>query len=81
MNDNHTHNLSEERLEELRKLYKDVFKDDLYSVKPCGRGPCKKLIIAMKNAFPSDDFGNASTGWMQVDNIRSYSAEIFGTEK
>jgi len=53
------------------KLYTEIF-DKNGEIKPCGRDKCKKLIMLLSEAEPSIDFGNAETGFMNVDNIRNY---------
>ena len=55
----------------LKELYDKVF-DSNGGIKPCGRDNCKKLIEACRIEFPEVDFGNPSTGYMNVENIKKY---------
>lgn len=51
------------------KLYDDVF-DEEGKVKAVGREHTKALIKACEQYSQEIDFGNKSTGFMNVDNIK-----------
>lgn len=54
---------------DLLKLYDDVF-DEEGKVKAVGREHTKALIEACEQYSKEIDFGNKSTGFMNVDNIK-----------
>lgn len=64
-------------MNDLRRLYLDVFEDDLVTVKLCGRETCKKLIRAMSEYYPGIHFGSSEDGWMDIDNVREYGRKLF----
>lgn len=57
-------------IEEFKEQYNKVFNTD-GTVKLCGREETKKLIELAKELKPDIDFGNESTGFLNVDNIKS----------
>lgn len=63
----------------LEILYNAVF-DTTNKVRSCGREACIELIKCCKEAEPSTDFGNAETGFMQVDNIKTYYDRVMWVE-
>lgn len=60
-------------MSELTKLYDKVFDAD-GNVKLCGRQACAKLIQALQ-PYSSENLGDATTGIMNVENIKkAYAA-------
>lgn len=55
----------------LNDLYDLVF-DGNGSVRACGREACMALIERMSSDFKGVDFGDASTGRMNIQNIKDY---------
>lgn len=60
--------------DEFIKIYKKVFSSD-GSVKSCGREECKKLIRASRLIDNSKTYGDETTGFMDVSEIK----ELFNT--
>lgn len=56
--------------EEVRSLYNECLNGN--AVKNCSRDKCIDLIMAMEELYPKVNFGNSSTGFMNVDNIIKY---------
>lgn len=58
------------------QLYDAVF-DAHGNIKVCGRQTCQELIIACQQASQEPrDFGNATTGMMNVNNIKEFIGSI-----
>lgn len=53
---------------EFINAFKKCFNENLEQ-KACGREYTKKLIAAAQAVFPGTDYGNCSTGFMNVKNI------------
>ena len=53
----------------LRDLFNNCFAGD-FRVKPCGREACINLIEAMQRSL-CGAYGNAETGFMDIDAIRT----------
>ena len=64
-------------MDDLKRLYLDVFEDDLVTIKPCGRNACRRLIVSLKETYPDIDFGDSEGGWMKVDVVREYGKKLF----
>lgn len=56
-------------MSELTRLYNAVF-DENGNVKACGRQSCIRLIKYMQN-YTVDNLGDQTTGFMNVDAIKS----------
>jgi hypothetical protein len=61
-------------MSELTKLYDEVF-DAEGNVMLCGRQACAKLIQALQ-LYSSESLGDATTGIMNVENIKRTYAEV-----
>lgn len=55
--------------DELTKAYKEVFSAD-GSILNCGRYKCIELINICSQIEPNKDYGDISTGFMNVANIK-----------
>lgn len=64
-------------MDDLKKLYLDVFEDDLMTVKLCGRDACKRLIVALNEVYPDVDFGSIDSGLLNVPVVQKYGDKIF----
>ena len=62
------------------EAYREVFTED-GQVRACGRDACKRLIKLLTDMFPGFYFGNAETGFMDVENIRTAHHNILLSEK
>lgn len=51
---------------------KAIIFDKDWNVLSCGRENCKELIMLLEEAYPDVDFGNAETGFMNIENIKLY---------
>lgn len=63
------------KIEKFKKLYDEVF-DELNCVKPCGRQVTCDLITICSEIRPETNFGNASTGFMDLGNIIALYHEL-----
>ena len=61
-------------MSEITKLYDKVFDTD-GNVKLCGRQACAKLIQALQ-PYSSENLGDATTGMMNVENIKKAYAAV-----
>lgn len=57
--------------------YDRVF-DEEGNVKNCGRGACIDLILSAFILDPSQSYGDSSTGYMNVENIKNLRNSILG---
>lgn len=53
----------------IMEQYNKVFDAD-GNVKTCTREQCIKLIEMLEEKFPSEDFGNDKTGFMDTERIK-----------
>lgn len=56
-----------------------VFRED-FSVKNCGRDVCRDLIDHLSKLYPNIDFGNSSTGFLNIENIKKVVMEDLSTK-
>lgn len=56
-------------------LYNEVFDTD-GNIKNCGRAKTKELIEEAESIKAGVDFGNPTTGFMNVDNIKKLYKEL-----
>lgn len=61
-------------MSEFLKAYEEVF-DTAGNVKPCGREKCKRLIILADKLETGVSHGDACTGIMDINSIKSLYAE------
>lgn len=57
------------------KQFNEVFNSD-YTVKPCGRNDCVKLIQLANQLKPGRVYGNPNTGFMHTDNLIALYNEL-----
>lgn len=62
-------------IEDFKEQYNKVF-DTEGTIKLCGREETKKLIRLAKELKPDVDFGNESTGFLNIDNIKSVHISV-----
>lgn len=62
-------------VKEFFDLYNDVF-DENDSIKAVGREHTKRLIEACEQFSSNIDFGNKSTGFMNVSNIKMLRTKL-----
>lgn len=58
-------------MNDIKKLYVEVF-DENGNVRLCGREKCKELIMVCQLKWPDIDFGDITSGFMNVDNIKFF---------
>jgi hypothetical protein len=59
----------------MKELYDIVF-DENGDVTLCGREACQLLILACEELRPGVDYGNAQTGFMNIENIQKLKREL-----
>lgn len=59
----------------IEALVSAVFNPD-YTVKNCGRDTCRTLILELQKLDPTLNFGNESTGVLNVEVIRSFLQKL-----
>lgn len=52
------------------ELYQEVFSAE-GAVKNCGKDKCIELMLALRKLFPLEDFGDASSGMMNMDKVKT----------
>jgi hypothetical protein len=55
----------------IKELYNEVF-DENGNVKLCGREKCKELIMACNLKWPDIDFGDLTSGFMNIEKIKFF---------
>lgn len=65
----------QKEINEFKRLYDEVF-DELNCVKPCGRQITCDLIALCSKIKPEMDFGNVTTGFMNVGNVIDLYIEL-----
>ena len=65
-------------IQKFKELYESVF-DNNNSITACGREKCKQLILCCEKIDKGTNFGDATTGFMNIENVVALKKRLEGS--